>query len=149
MSYKGNTQTLPSSKLFIKLLFVVFGLCRLTLAKPRYGGGGARFSNAEDDYENNQVKLLTQLDDFCDQNEQTCQAIQMIVAADLVQLLERKQEYEYQLEDEIQNNAMYQRTRRHPEADMIRFRAYAQRARNKQREKKLMQKFNVKIGRLG
>jgi len=129
------------------LCFIItfsIGLCN---GKPNYG---ARFSNLENENENNnQLKLLTQLDDFCDANEQTCQAIQMIVAADLIQLLERKQEYESSLEDEIQNNAMYQRTRRHPEADMIRFRAYAQRARNKLREKALMKKFKVKVGRLG
>jgi len=131
MSYK--------SVLCIILLFIGIGD-----SKPQYG---AKFS--PEDIEDNQLKLLSDLDDFCDSHEQTCKAIQMIVAADLVQLLEKRQNYDYELENEIQNNAMYQRTRRHPEADMIRFRAYAQRARQKVRDQKLIKKFKVRIGRLG
>ena len=64
------------------IITIAIGLCN---GKPKYG---ARFQTLEnnENVDNKQIKLLTQLDDFCDANEQTCQAIQMIVAADLVQL---------------------------------------------------------------
>lgn len=139
------THQMSYKSLLCFIITIAIGLCN---GKPKYG---ARFQTLEnnENVDNKQIKLLTQLDDFCDANEQTCQAIQMIVAADLVQLLERKQDYDARLEDEISNNAMYQRTRRHPEADMIRFRAMVQRRRAKLREKELISKFKIKTGRLG